>query len=167
MPTFLHLGSGDSTVPSPRPEKQTQPEYSPNARGPETAFDPFIANLHLRLQRENGRVSGKSSPQSHSPQPVNNVGVDEASSPGDEERSCNGDFPHISKLTWLGESNAWVCGTNGCGKGLPELVPETKSDNQLEQGLKESVRGLYRMWTTGFGTNDKEAFITIVKDALE
>ncbi|KIJ25601.1 hypothetical protein M422DRAFT_273414, partial [Sphaerobolus stellatus SS14] len=51
-------GSGDSTVPSPKPltnERSTHHGYSDSlgARGPETTFDPFVANLHLKLQRAN------------------------------------------------------------------------------------------------------------------
>jgi len=166
----VHAGSGDSTLPSPRAEKQSFNHNDvplPNARGPDTTFDPFVANLHLRLQRKDNFLSPRysHSDRSCSPPPANEPPEENSPPQGD----FGEEFSDVSPLTMIGPSGLdMMCDSNSCAMLVQELsVTEGDDKAQDSKGLKEVVRGLYGMWKTQTGLTDPEQFISIVKEALE
>jgi hypothetical protein len=161
---MILAGSGDSTVPSPRAEKKDSTHHHgiqfPGERGPDTAFDPFVANLHLRLQRKDSFLSPRYSHSdgSYSPQPTDE--------PPQEKSAPQSDLCDASHSTMLGQSSLDICGSNSCAMHA-RSVTEDDGKSQDSEGLKEVVRGLYSMWKKQTGLTDPERFISIVKEALE
>lgn len=143
-------GSGDSTVPSPRPSKQSIPP--PTETHGRTEPDPFLANLHLRLQSGNGFLSPKytGSERSHSPQPTGSVlGIDSSDNIHNEYGFS--DIPEITTRNRDEQSNASIV-----------EVPAVDG----EPGLGEIIKGIYHMWKGGSEARGEEEFIKIVKDVL-
>ncbi|KAF8516194.1 hypothetical protein BU17DRAFT_93023 [Hysterangium stoloniferum] len=163
-------GSGDSTVPSPRAEKKTFTHDDvplPSARGPDTAFDPFVANLHLRLQQKDDFANPRysHSDRSYSPPPVNELPQERSPPQGDPGEA----FPDVARLMMIGQSGLdMMCNSKSCAM-LAQESSVTKGDDRAQdsKGLKEVVRGLYSMWKTQTGLSDPEQFMSIVKEALE
>ncbi|KAF8591855.1 hypothetical protein K439DRAFT_608735 [Ramaria rubella] len=154
-------GSGDSTVPSPRHEKdRSHHRTAPDSRGPETTFDPLVAHLHLRLQNENGLLS----PRFFHPE----------SSPSPQSAKEDGDIldsdPASGEVGAVSLESDHQLENDDSKPNEPEVLVGGSSDvavkNDDNEGLKEVVRGLYRMWRTESGSDDAGAFVEIVKNAL-
>jgi len=155
-----------------------------NTRGPETMFDPFVANLHLKLQRVNGFLSPHYTPSERGPspepepEPEPSAPKEQEATQEEKEDDCC-DFPHISKMKMMGVSGEGMTCMNGfCTIGgfadFKDMPEEEEEEPVLEEdkneGLRDAVRGLYRMWKTSKSTsssNDTATFLSIVKDALD
>ena len=146
----------------------------PDARGPETAFDPFIAHLQLRLQQENGFVNSPiSSPQhfSHATKseetPFSEQPLQTVSEPVSTGKLGQGDdygLPKVDDLKMV-ETNASEQMGEKDVRSTQATVRSCRDDG--ENGLREAIKGLYRLWKAQSGSEDAGTFIDIVKDTLE
>jgi len=172
-------GSGDSTVPSPAPDKTRFPpnQKQPVPRGVD-ASDPLIAHLHLRL--ENGLLSPRfDHPQSeYAPSPQSaakfdvhlhaDSGMSSTAIDGHECEDAGYGFPRVSELKMVGpDSSGMTCEKDLCAM---EAAAEKRSDaGKADGAVGEAVRGIYRMWKaqTLSGDTGSGAFLNIVQSALE
>ncbi|KAF8509840.1 hypothetical protein JB92DRAFT_3144595 [Gautieria morchelliformis] len=161
-------GSGDSTVPSPRLEKRRlASEKLPDARSSETT-DPLVAHLHLRLQQENGFLS----PRFSRPQYDSNSGksketpINERVRQEYSKRIGNGQLLHDEYGFPKDDGMEAVDGASEQMRESPKGVVKTGTRGDREDGVREAIRGIYRLWKAQSGSEDAESFLDIVKDSL-
>ena len=146
-----------------------QDQISPETRGPETTFDPFVVQLHLRLQ-ENGLLN----PPLSSPQHGSHSANSEETPFSQEPRQTVSEPVRTAKLAQVGD--------DGSSKDDRLNVTETSAREQMREkgvtaisgceedreiGLREAIKGIYRLWKAQSGSEDASTFIDIVKDTLE
>ena len=62
--------------------------------------------------------------------------------------------------------------TNARERALLAASPTSWEDTSADAGLRDTIKGVYRLWagsrkqSSSFGTNEKEAFMDVVKDVL-
>lgn len=151
-------------MPSPEFEKRrlVQHQELPHARGPETTFDSIVARLHLQLQQENGYADLSSS--------QDNTHTSGEVLSREEPLAGTGELTQNLNPGFLRDDGSDVVATDA-----PEQMREkdlstqrtVASGEDRENGLREAIRGIYRLWIAQSGPTDAATFLNIVKETLE
>lgn len=164
-------------MPSPRLERRrlTQNHKPPEARGPETTFDPLVAHLHLRLQRE--RAIDPSLSRNYNGSRV--AAYEDATSGDDYLRTRSEQLEDDQQMQGDDYDDHGFPNDSGSNVVEPSALQTTRvkdmntqdigenAQDSREDGLRETIRGIYRMWRALSGSEDPGIFVDIVKDALE
>lgn len=169
-------GSGDSTLPSPKLDRRSllQSEKPLDARGPETTFDPLLAHLHIRLHQEHERyLSTSLSHSQHDP-----YAAQSWKAPNGEERQQttleqlgHGQQSQDDDYRFYKDVDLKAVESDALQLQDEKEVSAQNTDRNMrddrEDGLREAIRGIYRIWRAQSGSEDPSNFIDIVKDVLE
>jgi hypothetical protein len=143
------------------------PDKPPDSRSSETTFDPLVAHLHFRLQQENGFLSPRSRPQYGSnADKSEETPINERAGQENSKRIGNGQLLPDDEYGFPKDDIMEAAEPMRENDASPKRMVETTTRGDSEDGVREAIRGIYRLWKAQSGSKDAESFLDIVKDSL-